>query len=165
MDSISSYIGMHVATCSCRQLHQRAGENTLGLRTKPHRNPMHLNQVTLPAVDVAKSVEFYQGLGLRLIVSALPRYARFECPEGGSTFSLHQVSENTKSSGVVVYFECEDLDQKVKQLQAHGYIFTQEPKDESWLWREAHLSDPSGNTICLYLAGENRRNPPWRVLQ
>ncbi len=123
---------------------------------------MQLNQVTLPAVDVANSVEFYRGLGLRLIVSALPRYARFECPDGGSTFSLHQVSKRPGWSDVVVYFECEDLDARVTQLQSRGYTFNQEPKDEGWLWREARLSDPSGNVICLYWAGENRRNPPWR---
>ena len=124
---------------------------------------MHLNQVTLPAVDVEKSIDFYQGLGLRLIVSALPRYARLECQDGGSTFSLHQASRRTEPSGVVVYFECDNLDEKVRELQTHGYSFTQEPKDESWLWREARLSDPSGNSICLYWAGQNRRNPPWRV--
>ena len=124
---------------------------------------MQLNQVTLPAVDVKASVEFYRGLGLRLIVRALPRYARFECPDGGSTFSLHQVSKRSDPSDTVVYFECEDLDAKVLHLQANGYVFSQEPKDESWLWREARLSDPSGNVICLYWAGENRRSPPWRV--
>ena len=124
---------------------------------------MQLNQVTLPAVDVEASVEFYRGLGLRLIVRALPRYARFECPDGGSTFSLHQVSKRSDPSDTVVYFECEDLDAKVLHLQANGYVFSQEPKDESWLWREARLSDPSGNVICLYWAGENRRSPPWRV--
>ena len=124
---------------------------------------MQLNQVTLPAVDVEASVEFYRGLGLRLIVRALPRYARFECPDGGSTFSLHQVSKRSDSSDTVVYFECKDLDAKVLHLQANGYVFSQEPKDESWLWREARLSDPSGNVICLYWAGENRRSPPWRV--
>ena len=124
---------------------------------------MQLNQVTLPAVDVETSVEFYCGLGLRLIVSALPRYARLECPNGGSTFSLHQVGKRPESPEAVVYFECEDLDAKVRQLQTNGYIFNQEPKDENWLWRETRLSDPSGNVICLYWAGENRRNPPWRV--
>jgi len=25
------------------------------------------------------------------------------------------------------------------------------------------LSDPAGNTICLYQAGEMRRFPPWRI--
>jgi catechol 2,3-dioxygenase-like lactoylglutathione lyase family enzyme len=35
---------------------------------------MNLNQVTLPALDVAPAVAFYRQLGLRLIVDALPRY-------------------------------------------------------------------------------------------
>ena len=124
---------------------------------------MQLNQVTLPAHDIEKSVAFYCGLGLRLIVNALPRYVRFECTEGGSTLSLHQVTERAGPSGVVVYLECENLDAKVGVLQAGGYTFTQEPEDESWLWREARLHDPSGNIICLYWAGSNRRYPPWRV--
>ena len=124
---------------------------------------MQLNQVTLPAVDVQASITFYSGLGLRLIVKALPRYARFECPDGGSTLSLHQVIGRPAPSEAVVYFECEGLDAKVLHLQANGYTFNQEPRDESWLWREARLSDPSGNVVCLYWAGENRRSPPWRI--
>jgi len=124
---------------------------------------MNLNQVTLPAVDVAASVAFYRGLGLRLIVDALPRYARFECPDGGSTFSLHHVADRPEPSGVVVYFECEDLDARVDGLRANGYTFDRLPTDERWLWREARLSDPSGNVVCLYWAGDNRRNPPWRI--
>jgi catechol 2,3-dioxygenase-like lactoylglutathione lyase family enzyme len=124
---------------------------------------MQLNQVTIPAEDVEASVAFYRGLGLRLIASALPRYARFECPEGGSTFSLHKATRRAVPSDVVVYFEIEELDSKVSQLQAAGYVFTHEPRDESWLWREARLQDPSGNIVCLYWAGQNRRYPPWRV--
>lgn len=64
---------------------------------------------------------------------------------------------------MVVYFECSDLDAKVASLQAEAYSFHQLPKDEPWLWREARLRDPAGNEICLYRAGENRRNPPWRM--
>lgn len=124
---------------------------------------MRLNQITLPALDVQKSSEFYCGLGLRLIVRALPRYARLETPGGESTFSLHQVGSVVEDTGVVVYFECEDLEARVLQLQERGYVFDQPPKDERWLWREARLRDPSNNVVCLYWAGENRRFPPWRV--
>lgn len=124
---------------------------------------MRLNQISLPALDVERSVAFYQGLGLKLIVSAFPRYSRFECPNGHDTFSVHLVEEISNSPAVVVYFECENLDSKVCDLKANGYLFMQEPKDEHWLWREARLADPSGNLICLYFAGENRRNPPWRI--
>lgn len=123
---------------------------------------MNLNQVTLPASDISASVEFYQQVGFTLIVKS-PQYARFECPEGDSTFSVHFAEELCADTGVVVYFECADLDQRVALLQAQGLRFTKQPTDERWLWREARLKDPAGNVICLFWAGENRRNPPWRV--
>ncbi len=123
---------------------------------------MNLNQVTLPATDIAASVAFYERLGFGLIVSS-PHYARFECPEGEATFSVHLAEALPRDSGVVVYFECADLDRRVASLLALGVIFSKLPTDERWLWREARLSDPAGNVICLYWAGENRKHPPWRV--
>lgn len=123
---------------------------------------MRLNQVTVPALDIPDSVRFYVGLGLRLIVSA-SHYARFECPDGDSTFSVHLSEGAPAGRGVVVYFECATLDDTVAGLKAAGYVFAQEPIDQPWLWREARLNDPSGNEICLYSAGENRRFPPWRL--
>ena len=124
---------------------------------------MNLNQVTLPVTEFDQTVAFYRNMGFTLIVHSPPRYARFECPDGDSTFSLHSVPEAPGNTGVVVYFECSDLDSRVEQLVAAGIEFTQLPTDEHWLWREARLTDPSGNVICLFWAGDNRRNPPWRV--
>jgi catechol 2,3-dioxygenase-like lactoylglutathione lyase family enzyme len=123
---------------------------------------VQLNQVTVPTLDIPASVEFYRGLGLRLIVSSA-HYARFECPDGGSTFSIHLAEELAPNKGVVIYFECENLDAKVSELKSRGYSFAQDPRDEQWLWREARLRDPANNEICLYWAGQNRRYPPWRV--
>ena len=122
---------------------------------------MNLNQITLPVTDFERSVDFYRSMGFTLIVHSPPRYARFECPDGDATFSLHASSH--PADGVVVYFECADLDARVQHLVAKGFAFTQLPTDEPWLWREARLNDPSGNVLCLFWAGENRRNPPWRV--
>ncbi|MGB5621595.1 MAG: VOC family protein [Gammaproteobacteria bacterium] len=124
---------------------------------------MDLNQVTVPATDVAASVAFYRALGLKLIVDSVPRYARFECPDGDSTFSVHRVGQAPDTTGLTVYFECRDLDETVTRLQAAGLVFDGGPEDQRWLWREARLKDPSGNEICLYAAGENRRSPPWRI--
>ncbi len=124
---------------------------------------MNLNQVTLPARDVAAAAEFYQRLGLRLIVDARPRYVRFECPDGESTMSVEQAAEVASGPGPVVYFECDDLDATVERLAAAGIRFDTSPADQPWLWREARLRDPAGNALCLYRAGRNRRDPPWRV--
>ncbi|MFD2783856.1 VOC family protein [Hymenobacter rubripertinctus] len=124
---------------------------------------MNLNQVTVPARDVAAAVAFYQQLGLRLIVDACPRYARLECPDGEATFSIHRVEELPRGEGVTVYFEHEELDEWVATLRGLGVKFEQLPTDQSWLWREARLKDPAGNQLILFYGGENRKNPPWRV--
>lgn len=124
---------------------------------------MNLNQVTLPVADFDRSVAFYQNMGFRLIVHSPPRYARFECPEGDTTFSLHAAGRPVDTLGAVTYFECSELDAQVERLLAKGFEFAQLPTDERWLWREARLVDPSGNVLCLFWAGDNRRNPPWRI--
>ena len=124
---------------------------------------MNLNQITIPSLDLEKSVEFYKTLGLHLIVDALPRYARFECPDGDSTFSIHKVDTLPKGNGITIYFEDDNLDALVSTLQQKGIIIKQIPEDKSWLWREAHLQDLDGNHIILYKAGTNRKNPPWRI--
>ncbi|WP_299437040.1 VOC family protein [uncultured Aquimarina sp.] len=124
---------------------------------------MNLNQVTVPSVNVERSISFYEKLGLQLIVKALPHYARFECMEGDATFSVHQVEKLPEGDGVYVYFETKRLEEEVERLIADGIHFDQLPKDQSWLWKEARLKDPDGNQIILYYAGDNRKNPPWRV--
>lgn len=124
---------------------------------------MNLNQVTVPSLDLTKSIPFYKKLGLQLIVESLPHYARFKCPNGHSTFSIHQVEELPVGDGIYVYFECEDLDEQVRRIKENGIEFDQEPIDQRWLWREARLKDVDGNQIILFYAGENRLNPPWRI--
>ncbi|MGY3794417.1 VOC family protein [Aquimarina sp. 433] len=124
---------------------------------------MNLNQVTVPSINVEQSIRFYELLGLHLIVKALPHYARFECKDGDGTFSIHQVEELPKGEGVYVYFETEILEEEVGRLQKEGVIFDLLPTEQSWLWKEARLKDPDGNQIILYFAGDNRKNPPWRI--
>ena len=122
---------------------------------------MNLNQVTLPVLEMDKATAFYLRLGFTQIVDT-PHYARFKCPMGEATFSL-ALDKNVYQHGAVIYFEHEALDDWVASLKAKGVEFDQLPKDQTYLWREAVLHDPSGNKIKLYWAGENRLNPPWRV--
>ena len=125
---------------------------------------MRLNQVMVSARDLAVSIEFYRTLGLRLIVQS-DDYARFECPDGESTFSLHLEPNAQGVSQTLVYFEDDDLDGLVARLKAQGLVFEVDPVDQRWLWREAYLRDPAGNLVCLFHAGRNRRYPPWRLSQ
>ena len=64
-------------------------------------------------------------------------------PDGGSTFSVHikeqfaapsgtSATENA-SSGVLVYFKCEDLDQTIRSLKQKGLVFESDPVDQEWL--------------------------------
>ncbi len=124
---------------------------------------MNLNQITIPSLDLNKSIPFYEKLGLRLIVKSLPHYARFECPEGGATFSIHQVETLPQGNGIYVYFESENLDDYVNELLEKGIEFEELPTDKNWLWREARLKDLDNNQLILYFGGENRLNPPWRI--
>ena len=118
---------------------------------------MRLNQVTVGTTDFEASVDFYVKLGLKLIVHSPPRYAGFETPSG-ETFSIHEVEK--VSGETIVYFEVDDVDAFVAGLDLP---LTEGPVDQRWLWREARLLDPSGNRICIYRAGDNRRFPAWRV--
>lgn len=124
---------------------------------------MNLNQITVPSLDLEVSIPFYEQLGLKLIVKALPHYARFECQVGEATFSIHQVDKLPIGEGIYVYFESDRLDEEVERLKKAGISFLEMPEDRSWLWREARLLDPDGNKIILYYAGKNRKNPPWRL--
>ena len=124
---------------------------------------MNLNQITVPSRDLEASIPFYERLGLQLIVRSLPDYARFACPDGDATFSLHRVDALPKGEGIYVYFECDDLDERVSQLVEAGVAFDEPPEDRSWGWREARLRDPDGNRLILFFGGEYRVNPPWRI--
>ncbi len=124
-----------------------------------------LNQMTLPADDYAVSVAFYKQMGLKQIVDSpgvegVGGYARFEAANG-VTLSIH-VGDGA-AGGATAYLESGALDAWVAYLARRGVRFEQMPKDEEWGWREARLTDPAGNRLCLYQAAEYRRYPPWRI--
>ncbi|HEY5458491.1 MAG TPA: bifunctional hydroxymethylpyrimidine kinase/phosphomethylpyrimidine kinase [Sphingomicrobium sp.] len=123
---------------------------------------LRLNQVTVTGKDYAKMVDFYRRLGLKQIVdSPENQYARFEA--GAATFSIQCDPEAEIGETVAVYFECDDLDERVERLARSGIPFEHGPRNQPWDWREARLRDPSGNTVFFYRAGEARRYPPWRM--
>lgn len=124
---------------------------------------MNLNQVTVSSSDIDKSIQFYTRIGLELIVHSSDQYARFQCPNGSSTFSVQLEDQFQAAPSTSIYFEVQSLDKKVQELINLGIQIDKMPEDKAWLWREAYLKDPDGNRIILYFAGENRLNPPWRL--
>ncbi len=123
---------------------------------------MDLNQITLSVRDFDEGLRFYTTLGLKQIVhNAEGRYARFELPSGSTTLPLCE--EAGAAGSAVLYFEVEDVDRSHAELIAAGIVFDSPPQEESWRWREARFRDPSGNRLCLYHAGPDRRFPPWRL--
>lgn len=126
---------------------------------------MRMNQVTIATLDMAKTVEFYQNLGCEKIVDE-EQYSRMLAPDGVNTFSFVKVDEIADTSVCDLYFEfdsADELDEKVAAFQAQDFADFSDPIDQNWLWRESHVIDPSGFTVVLYYAGENRIFPPWGV--
>ncbi|HEY5023620.1 MAG TPA: VOC family protein [Acidimicrobiales bacterium] len=123
---------------------------------------MRLNQVTVGATNLDQSEEFYRKAGLVLIVKD-EHYLRFECPDGGSTFSVELVDNVPEDEQITLYFETDGLATEYERLCRSGIEFEHPPTDMPWLWSEARLRDPDGHRLCIFHAGENRRNPPWRL--
>jgi catechol 2,3-dioxygenase-like lactoylglutathione lyase family enzyme len=127
---------------------------------------MRFNHVTLIVSDLERSKAFYRTLGLTQIVDAPPRYARFVFPEGDATLSI-EVMEGcpAPATGMAqLFFQCDDVDEKVAALKAHGLVFDQDPTDMFYLWREARLRDPDGHDVRLYSDATGARlDPPWKM--
>jgi catechol 2,3-dioxygenase-like lactoylglutathione lyase family enzyme len=126
---------------------------------------MRFNHVTLIVADLERSKRFYRTLGLKQIVDSPPRYARFVLPEGDATLSVEVVDEGRAGppDRAQLFFECDDLDERVAALKRKGLLFQQDPTDMFYLWREARLRDPDGHELRLYHAGKNRLDPPWKL--
>jgi catechol 2,3-dioxygenase-like lactoylglutathione lyase family enzyme len=133
---------------------------------------VRLNHLGLACGDVARSLAFYGGLGLRPIVieddpDGVPRSVRLVAPDGDATLSLEPAEADADGRQPVrtttLFFECDDLDARVDALAKAGYVFTAPLEMKPWLWREAELVDPDGNRVRLYHAGSYRRDPPWRL--
>jgi catechol 2,3-dioxygenase-like lactoylglutathione lyase family enzyme len=132
---------------------------------------VRLNHLSLACADVARSLAYYRGLGLVPVViedgpDGAARSARLVAPDGDTTLSLEHAPGGEPGVGsgrATIYFECDDLEARVKSLADAGYVLAASPEMKPWLWREAELVDPDGNRLRLYHAGSYRRDPPWRL--
>ena len=71
-----------------------------------------MNQVTVAVTEIGRAYEFYKGLGLLPIVGGLDHYARFVCPDGDATFSIHRAeavpSPSNASRAIIAAFSAKD---------------------------------------------------------
>jgi len=107
---------------------------------------MRFNHITLIIADLERSKSFYTALGLIQIVDTPPRYARFRFPEGDATFSIEVTGEESAPPSAQLFFECDALDETVATLKSSGIVFTQDPTDMFYLWREAASATPTATT-------------------
>lgn len=120
---------------------------------------MELNHVMVYTRDVGRALDFYvNALGLTVIESVPPGYARLKFPCGTATLALHAVEPGgtVDADGIRLYFEVETLDLLCAELEARGIVLKQKPQDMPWGWRHAYLDDPDGHEVSLYWAGEKR---------
>ena len=52
---------------------------------------------------------------------------------------------------------------RLSESPSKGIVIEEYPVDQPWLWREARIKDLDNNQIIIYVAGDNRLNPPWRI--
>lgn len=122
---------------------------------------MRFNQYMIYVTDLKRSLVFYKRLGLKQIVDS-PHYARLVAPDNEATFSLH-LAEEAAPGTTKIYFEYDQLDKTVESLKNDGFVFETELTEQEWLWREIDLKDPDGYRVCLFHAGTNRLDPPWKM--
>jgi catechol 2,3-dioxygenase-like lactoylglutathione lyase family enzyme len=122
---------------------------------------VNLNHVTLCISDLDRSVAFYRRLGLIQIV-ADDDYARFVCPDGDSTLSLHchpgAGPVEDAVSVISLHFETDRLDEVVAELEEQGIRFEQAP-DAPHERRRQHDRADHGNGDPDHLEREATGDP------
>ncbi len=115
--------------------------------------------LSIPARHMQASVTFYKNLGLKQIDENRPDEARFLSPEGEVTLLLERTDAVPEKPNTILFFECDDLDERVAELRTKGLLFESAPEDQPWGWRDAYLKDPKGNSVCLFNSGKERTSP------
>lgn len=118
--------------------------------------PLHpglIGQVSLPVVDIERSVAFYEGvLGLAHLYT-FGLLAFFDCA-GVRLYLSGEPDSPRPPSATVIYFRVEDIQRAYDVLGGRGVVFEDGPhrvhrhKDgiEEWM---AFFRDPDGNILAL----------------
>jgi methylmalonyl-CoA/ethylmalonyl-CoA epimerase len=111
-----------------------------------------LTQIAMTVRDPARAVAFYRDtLGVPLLFQAPPDLAFFDLD--GVRLMLAPVGNGFEPPGSVLYFACDDIQLKHRELAARGVRFKQGPHmiaklpdREVWL---AEFEDGEGNSLAL----------------
>jgi predicted enzyme related to lactoylglutathione lyase len=105
-----------------------------------------VGMLILMEMDIAKAVEFYEKLGLKLVFHLKEKWAELRL--GDIKFGLCPAS-TTQDGHTGIVLEVEDMDATYNHLKNQGIEFINEPVEA------AHgimvsVKDPSGNILDLY---------------
>jgi len=102
-----------------------------------------VENLTLPVLDLKKSVAFYENiLGLKKR-DEWSNYATFNI--GDMMLGL----DPDPKAELQIYITVDNVDEEYKTLKEKGVKFLTEPKDQYWGGRTAKFVDPDGNKFIL----------------
>jgi methylmalonyl-CoA/ethylmalonyl-CoA epimerase len=113
----------------------------------------NITQLLIPVATLDRAVSFYRDtLGLRLLFTAPPQMAFFQC---GSVRLLVGVASGPHAAARVpgIYFEVADIHAAFQTLKGQGVVFDGDPHvvhrtPETELWLAA-FKDPDANQLLL----------------
>lgn len=110
---------------------------------------MKLNLVVIRATDLARSVAFYESLGMKFVEEQHGKGPKhFSCELEGTIFEIYS-ADGTPSEAVRFGFTVQSpLDMLISRLESAGVAIISPPKDSAW-GRRSVIADPDGNRIEL----------------
>ena len=124
-----------------------------------------LDQVALGVADVDAAEQFYgETLGLRKIFRPQPHMVFFDL--GGVSLLLEKPHDGAKPQvgGAVLYLDCPDIAQAVRELEAKGVAFVHPPhlitRQPAYDLYMAFFTDPDGNMLALSQRAPKGYAPP-----
>ncbi len=114
------------------------------------RDEIKLNLVVIRAIDLERSVNFYQILGLSFVKHQHGKgLVHFASSLGQLTFEIYpQLTETKPTTDVRLGFQVVDVDAIVMKLQQENFTIVTQPASSEW-GRRAVVVDTDGHRIEL----------------
>lgn len=114
---------------------------------------------TLYVKNLAKSIKFYEDLGLVAKKNESNHFTLYlnwywldlvEIRNEDKPEFLKEAKAENKGAGIYLYFSADSVDDSYEELVAKGYKPSSEPKDWPWGNREFVIRDPDGYKIVIF---------------